>query len=94
VNPYTWVGAALGTTDATALAARLTAWHDATVTHERALQQGRADAVCDDDCPHAEAGTLWLEALDVFGSRADDLGFLRSQAMQSNASRRALKPAV
>jgi hypothetical protein len=94
VNPYTWVGAGLGTADATALAGRLTAWHDAMVTHERALRRGRAEAACDEDCPHAEARTLWVEAVEVFGSRADDLGFLRSRAMQSNAARRLLKTAV
>jgi hypothetical protein len=37
--------------------------------------------VCDEECPHAEARALWIEALEVFGERAQELTFLRSRAM-------------
>jgi hypothetical protein len=50
------------------------------VAHERKIRAGRADGVCDDECPHAEARTLWIEALEVFGDRAEQLTFLRSRA--------------
>jgi hypothetical protein len=50
------------------------------VAHERKIRTGRADAVCDEECPHAEASTLWIEALEVFGDRAQELTFLRSRA--------------
>jgi hypothetical protein len=80
VNMYTMVGSGLGTAEATALSARLAAWHDAMVAHERKIRAGRADAVCDEECPHADARTLWIEALEVFGDRAEELTFLRSHA--------------
>ena len=80
MNLYTMVGSGLGTAEATALSARLATWHDAMVAHERKIRAGRADAVCDEECPHAEARTLWVEALEVFGDRAQDLTFLRSRA--------------
>ena len=81
MNMYTMVGSGLGTAEATALSARLAAWHDAMVAHERKIRAGRADAVCDEECAHAEARTLWIEALEVFGDRAEELTFLRSRAM-------------
>lgn len=63
------------------LAERLVAWHDAMVTHERS-RRGRAQATaCDDDCPHAEARTLWAEAVATLGATAHDLTFLRSRAL-------------
>jgi hypothetical protein len=80
MNLYTMVGSGLGTAEATALSASLATWHDAMVTHERKIRAGRADAVCDEECPHAEARTLWIEAQEVFGDRAHDLAFLRSRA--------------
>ena len=80
MNMYTMVGSGLGTAEATALSARLATWHDAMVAHERKIRAGRTDAVCDEECPHAEARTLWIEALEVFGDRAQDLTFLRSRA--------------
>jgi hypothetical protein len=80
MNVYTMVGSGLGTTEATALSARLAAWHDAMVAHERKIRAGRADAECDEECPHSEARTLWIEALEVFGDRAEELTFLRSRA--------------
>jgi len=63
-----------------ALAARLATWHDAMVAHERRLRTGRTGDVCDDECPHVEARTLWAEALAAFGERAHELSFLRSRA--------------
>jgi hypothetical protein len=80
MNVYTMVGSGLGTTEALALSARLAAWHDAMVAHERKIRAGRADAVCDEECAHAEARTLWIEALEVFADRAKELTFLRSRA--------------
>jgi hypothetical protein len=87
MNQYTILSSAMGTDEATALSARLSAWHDAMVMHERRLRSGLAGARCHEECPHAEARSLWAEALATFGARAYDLVFLRSCA-QSYASRR------
>jgi hypothetical protein len=78
MNLYTMLGN--GTHEAASLGARLTAWHDAMVAHERKIRTGRIAEVCDEECPHAEARTLWTEALEVFGNRAHELTFLRSRA--------------
>jgi hypothetical protein len=83
VNPYLMLGSGFGTTEATSLSARLSTWHDAMVAHERRLRTGRTSDVCNDECPHAEARTLWSEALATFGSRAHELTFLRSRAKES-----------
>ena len=80
MNPYGMLGTAIGTTEATSLAARLTAWHDAMVTHERRLRSGRTSDACGDECPHAEAPALWAEVLAIFGRRGHELTFLRSRA--------------
>jgi hypothetical protein len=80
MNLYTMVGSGNGTPEAEALSGRLGTWHDAMVAHERKIRAGRADAPCDEECPHAEARTLWIEALEVFGDRAQELTFLRSRA--------------
>jgi hypothetical protein len=90
MNLYSMVGSGIGTHEATALSVRLASWHDAMVAHERRIRIGRADAICDDDCPHAEAHTLWTEALEVFGDRARELSFLRSRATPGNDSRDAV----
>jgi hypothetical protein len=79
MNPYSMVGSGNGTPEAAALSARLATWHDAMVAHERKIRAGR-DEVCDEECPHAEAGWLWVEALEIFGDRAQELTFLRSRA--------------
>ena len=50
------------------------------VAHERRLRTGRTSDVCGDECPHAEAPTLWSEAIAMFGPRARELTFLRSRA--------------
>ena len=83
MNPYLMLGSSLGTNEATSLSARLSAWHDAMVAHERRLRTGRTNDVCDDECPHAEAPALWSEAVATFGSRAPELTFLRSRATDS-----------
>jgi hypothetical protein len=80
MNPYVMLGSGVGTNEATALGARLSAWHDAMVAHERRLRTGRTGDRCDDECPHAEARALWPEAVETFGPRADELTFLRSRA--------------
>ena len=89
MNPYAMVSVGLGTTDATSLSTRLTTWHDAMVTHERRLRSGKTSDRCDDECPHVEAQTLWAEALDTFGPRANELAFLRSCAHPSDRPRTA-----
>ena len=80
MNPYAMLASGSATSTSSALAARLAVWHDAMVAHERRLLAGRTGDVCDDDCPHVEARTLWAEALAAFGERARELSFLRSRA--------------
>jgi hypothetical protein len=79
MNPYAMLASGCGESRS-AFAARLAAWHDAMVAHERRLRAGRPGDVCDDECPHVEARTLWAEALAAFGERAHHLSFLRSRA--------------
>ena len=86
MNPYAIVGSGNGTAEAASLQARLTAWHDAMVAHERRLRFGHTTDVCDEDCPHAEARTLWAEVSAMLGPRAGDLTFLRSRALNISAS--------
>ena len=81
MNPYSMVGSGNGTREAAALSARLATWHDTMVAHDRKIRAGRAGEVCDEECPHAEARALWVEALEVFGGRAQELTFLRSRAI-------------
>lgn len=92
MTPYTILSSHVGTQEATALSARLSAWHDAMVAHERKLRAGStSDDVCHDECPHAEASVLWSQALDTFGTRAQQLTFLRTRAERT---RRTFSPAV
>lgn len=79
MNPYAMLASGRGESTSSALAARLAAWHDAMVAHERRLRAGRTGDVCDDECPHVEARALWAEALAAFGERAHELSFLRSR---------------
>ena len=81
MNPYVTLGAGIGTSESASLSARLAAWHDAMVAHERRLRTGQTADTCDDECPHVEARTLWAEALAAFGRRANELTFLRSRAI-------------
>ena len=94
VNPYAIVGSGSGTAEAASLQARLTAWHDAMVAHERRLRLGHTTDVCDEDCPHVEARTLWAEVSAMLGSRADELTFLRSRALNTSASSNQLAAAA
>jgi hypothetical protein len=80
MNPYLMVGSGLDTNEATALGARLSAWHDAMVAHERRRRTTGTSDACDDECPHAQAKVLWSEAVATFGLRAHELTFLRSRA--------------
>ena len=86
MNLYAMLSSGIGTTEATSLSARLAAWHDAMVAHERRLRLGRTTDACDEECPHVEAQALWAEALDTFGPRASELAFLRSRAQRINGS--------
>ena len=86
MNPYAILSSGLEAQEATALSARLSAWHDAMVAHERRLRAGATSAACDDECPHAEARALWSEAVATFGARAHDLTFLRSRARTKTTS--------
>jgi hypothetical protein len=85
MNLYTVLALGSRTTEASALSRRLAAWHDAMVVHERRLTT-RPGGVCDDECPHAEALILWFEAVAAFGSRANDLIFLRSRAARQGSA--------
>jgi hypothetical protein len=76
MNVYKSIGYAAGTPEALSLAARLSAWHDAMVAHQRPADTARVTR-CDDDCPHAEARSLWREAMDIFGGYAEQMTFLR-----------------
>jgi len=80
MNPYLTLGSGIGTSEAASLSTRLAAWHDVMVAHDRKIRAGRTDEVCDEECPHAEARRLWIEAREIFGSRAQELTFLRSRA--------------
>lgn len=86
MNLYTILSSGLGTHEATRLGARLSAWHDAMVAHERLLRAGAAGHDCDDECAHAEARVLWSEAVATFGARAQELIFLRSRAQDKRRS--------
>ncbi len=93
MSPYAFLGSSVGTAEAASLCVRLTAWHDAMVAHERRLRTGRTTDACDDECPHAEARTLWTEALATLGPRASELTFLRSRASRERFVQRR-EPAV
>jgi hypothetical protein len=81
MNPYTTLGSSIGTPEASSLCSRLAAWHDAMVTHERRLRTLPKGELCEDDCPHAEARTLWREALSLFGANASQLSFLKAHGV-------------
>jgi hypothetical protein len=85
MNPYGIVSSGIGTAEAESLRGRLMAWHDAMVAHERRLRSGQSTDVCNDECPHVEARTLWAETAAMLGARAHSLTFLRSRALGSAA---------
>jgi hypothetical protein len=99
MTPYATLRSIADTPQALDLCARLAAWHDSMVAHERRLRTGRTTDACDDECPHAEAPALWAEALATFGTRAQELTFLRSRGMSAalpssgNPATEALWPA-
>ena len=86
MNPYAIASLGTDSADAASLRARLQAWHDAMVTHERRLRADPDADPCDDACPHVEATTLWREAATLLGSRATELTFLRSRALGAGIS--------
>jgi len=88
MNPYGIVGSGIGTREAASLRARLMAWHDAMVAHERRVRSGQTTDACDDECPHVEARALWSEVSAMLGPRANELTFLRSRALGDPASSR------
>lgn len=93
MNVYRSIGYAMGTPEALALAARLSAWHDAMVAHQRPADTARV-ARCDDDCPHAEARLLWLEAVESFGEHTEQFVFLRRHGVTRSAIDPLDKPRV
>ena len=86
MNPYAIVVSGIGSAEAESLRARLMAWHDAMVAHERRFRSGQTVDACDDECPHVEARTLWAEVSAMLGPRASELAFLRSRALDAPAS--------
>jgi hypothetical protein len=94
MNPYAIVGSGVVTPEAAALRARLSAWHDAMVAHERRLRTGLTTDRCDEECPHVEARTLWAEAVVTFGTGADELAFLRSRGAVASADAERIAPAT
>lgn len=80
MNPYVVIGSSVGTVEALTLSERLAAWHDSMVAHERRLRTRAAADACHEECPHAEARSLWSDAVAIFGARASELAFLRSRA--------------
>jgi hypothetical protein len=74
---YRSIATAVGTREALDLAHRLAVWHDAMVMHRRRTGDS-AGPSCDVDCPHEQAESLWLEAVDLYGKRALEFAFLRS----------------
>jgi hypothetical protein len=86
MNPYAIVSSGIGSAEAASLRARLMAWHDAMVAHERRLRSGQTADVCDDECPHVEARTLWAEVSAMLDPGASELAFLRSRALDAPES--------
>jgi hypothetical protein len=86
MNIYRSIADGTGTHEARGLAEQLAAWHDAMVRHLRAVGPSRKGS-CPEGCPHDEAPALWSAAEQLFGMRARELVFLRTQAnrMAGNA---------
>ncbi len=76
------------------LLADLERWHDRMVFHQRDVERNGADAVCSEDCPHAEGRFLWNEACALLGARAGALTFLRDCATAVRADVRPHETAV
>jgi hypothetical protein len=86
MNPYAIASLGTDSAGAASLRARLVAWHDAMVAHERRLRLDPTADLCDDECPHVEATELWREAAATLGPRASELTFLRSRALGAGTS--------
>lgn len=86
MKPYAIAVLGTDTADAASLRARLEAWHDRMVTHERRLRSDPTADLCDDECPHVAATALWREAAAILGPRASELTFLRSRALGAGIS--------
>jgi hypothetical protein len=86
MNPYALGSLGTDSAETASLRARLVAWHDAMVTHERRLKWEPA-APCGDECPHVEASALWHEASALLGPQASELTFLRSRALAATGGR-------
>jgi hypothetical protein len=88
MNMYRAIGDRIGSTEARDLAQQLVRWHDAMVRHLRVTNHhGRS---CPEGCPHEEARTLWMTALEVFGGEAMGLDLLQRHGGASRASSPAL----
>ena len=81
MNPCVMLGSGIGTSEAASLSARLAAWHDAMVAHERRLRSGRTADTATTSARTSRHARLWAEALATFGARAGELTFLRSRAI-------------
>ena len=79
---YRSIANAVGTREAIDLAHRLAAWHDGMVIHRRRAEDAPG-LLCDADCPHEEAESLWREALETYGERAHEFAFLRTYGLGS-----------
>lgn len=86
MTPYGIVTSGNGIAEAASLRARLMAWHDAMVSHERRLRSAQTNDACGDECPHVEARALWAEVSAMLGPRASELTFLRSRALDAATS--------
>jgi hypothetical protein len=91
VTHYEAVAQQKGSAEALALAARLAAWHDRMVAHERMLGTGSRRR-CDEECPHAEAVDFWRAAVESFGEAADRLAFLKRTAAAVQGNHGGLVP--
>ena len=78
MNLYRSIASRIGSPEARALAARVAAWHDAMVAHQRRLSSRASH--CHEECPHEDARLLWTEAVTIFGDSASACEFLRSHA--------------
>jgi hypothetical protein len=90
MNVYVRLGNHRGSAEARELARQLVAWHDAMVRHLRVAGRRRS-ANCGEECPHDEAAALWADARDIFGSRAQELEFLRTHGRRTRIN--SMQPA-
>jgi hypothetical protein len=92
LDVYRQVAYRVGSNEALALAEELRSWHDAMVTHQRTLARlGSPPHRCREweDCAHGLARELWAQAIEVLGTEAESLTFLRECAGYMAEVRRA-----